>query len=160
MARARVSWDDCMSPKKGVFSFISSKDVMKALFSKWIIQALLPSKSSLQIILRLCNCNLLTTVYRVILPYSCSPQISPLSVGPKFDTRSPNHGRWWQIRLHFSLHQFQRIFCNSICGGGWNTKVFTLALPQAWPPTLYRKGLRYFWDIWDPMWYELEGCQS
>lgn len=38
--------------EKRVFSFISSKDVMKALMSKWIIQALLPGKSSLQIILK------------------------------------------------------------------------------------------------------------
>ena len=49
MARARVSWDDCTLPKnKCGLSLISTKDVMKTIMSKWIIQALLRGKSNLQ----------------------------------------------------------------------------------------------------------------
>ena len=50
---ARVSWDDCMMPKEvGSCSFILLEVAMKALSSKWILQALLPGMSNLQIILR------------------------------------------------------------------------------------------------------------
>ena len=52
-ARARVSWDDCTMPKKvGGLTIISPEDAMKALMSKWVIQALLLGKSNLQTILR------------------------------------------------------------------------------------------------------------
>ena len=46
-------WDDCMVLKKvGGLSLISPEGTMKALISKWVIQALLYGKSNLQIILR------------------------------------------------------------------------------------------------------------
>ena len=43
-----------MFKKVGGLSLISPKDAMKALVSKWVIQALLLSKSNLQIISRYC----------------------------------------------------------------------------------------------------------
>jgi len=50
---ARVNWDDYMMPKKvRGLSFLSPKDAMKALMSKWVIQALLPGKLNLQTILK------------------------------------------------------------------------------------------------------------
>ena len=48
-----VSWDDYMMPKENSgLSLLSPEDAIKALMSKWIVQALLPGKSNLQIILR------------------------------------------------------------------------------------------------------------
>ena len=51
MERARVSWDDCTMLKK-VGGLTSPEDAKRALMSKWIIQALLPDHSDLQVLLR------------------------------------------------------------------------------------------------------------
>ena len=53
MAIAQVSWDDyTMAKKVGGQSLIFPEDAMRALMSKWIIQALLLGQSNMQVLLR------------------------------------------------------------------------------------------------------------
>jgi hypothetical protein len=53
MTRTWVSWDKCMIPKKiGGLSLTSLEDAMKALMSKWIIQAIMPDHANMQILVR------------------------------------------------------------------------------------------------------------
>lgn len=51
--RSWLSWDKCMIPKKiGGLSVTSSEDAIKALISKWIIQAVMPDHANMQILVR------------------------------------------------------------------------------------------------------------
>lgn len=53
MAHTQVSWEDYMIPKKiGGQTLTSPKDVVKELLSKWVIQAITPSQTSMHILLR------------------------------------------------------------------------------------------------------------
>lgn len=99
IATTCVSWDDYMMPKEiSGPSLISPKDAMKALMSEWIVQALLPNKSNLQIILRSCIMQLQPSYYGPWGPsplWLFSPNFSTKG-GLKFGITLLNCGRWWQ----------------------------------------------------------------
>ena len=53
MTCTRMSWDDCMILKKiGGLSLTSSEDAMKALMSKWIVQAIMHGHANIQFFTR------------------------------------------------------------------------------------------------------------
>ena len=80
-----------MSKNGDGFSFTSLEDAMRALVSKWIIQALLLDQSNLHIMLRY-RITLLQPFYHwgcgVLLFFGCSPLISLPKAGPKFGITS------------------------------------------------------------------------
>jgi hypothetical protein len=106
--RARVNWGDYIMPKKvGGLSLTLPEDAMKALMSKWINQALLPSKSNLQIILRYHIMHLQPSYHGPWGPSSLWPFSSSFSTkgGSKVWHLITQSWKVWQARLHTFLHQ-------------------------------------------------------
>lgn len=134
-----------MPKKVRGFSFISPKDAMELSRANGF-QALFLANRSFKVSRGSTSrgCNLLPAAHGV--PNLCGwfPYNSLTKVDPKSGTTLTNHERWWQIQLHTSFSQSQKILCNSIFGGGWNTNVFTMHRAC----TLYKKALRDFGDIW------------
>lgn len=51
--RARVAWEDCSVAKKfGGLGLLDAEEAMNALMAKWLLRALLPGSSNLQLFLR------------------------------------------------------------------------------------------------------------
>ena len=89
-----------------------------------------------------------------------SPQTSQPKVDPKCGTTLLSHGRWWEAWLHTFLLQLQRIFCNSIFGGGPRSLLWHY---HGWGMHLVHERIKVLQGYLGPCEIclpELGGCQS
>ena len=166
MARARVSWDDYMMPKKfGGLGLTLPDDAMGALMSKWIIWALLPGQLNLQI----------TLTYGITLMQPSYHNLWGLS---SFWTFYPNFSTKRGCNVWHHITRIWKVMANTNADLSPSIPKDILQLNLWWRTeyqglyfgitmgkvlTLYRKWLRYFqgylgsWEIWTS---RMGGCQN
>lgn len=109
MTRTWVSWDKCMIPKKiGGLSLTSSEDAMKALMSKWIIQAIMPDHANMQILVR-CRITRLQPSYH--------DKWGPMSLwlfSPNFSNQGGSQV-WWHITQSWKVVVRKVVFLSPSC---------------------------------------------
>lgn len=124
---------------------------MKALMSKWIVQALLPGQSNLRILLR----------YRITqLKPSCHGKwgLSSMWLFSSYLLGQSRSKVWHHIAHAWKVMTCTATFLSPSCSKDilqlnmqWHMEYqcfqFNITMDRAF--VLYRKGLRYFRDVWD-----------